>query len=320
MGTLVSFPITTTKIDELFIYGAIDNDAKKKDLYEVSKNEGTSASPVYNTGGSRKITGDELISVLGIAKQREVITVTVLDAPPMHGSDTITDVEITESQDNYYIKLEYISRIYTDHFFGAFNLVLPDEPRNGFSVQVSFDTNGVSTNDFDDFTFSSGFTYLITWSVSDEKWLYDKQDNIQDRRVAYIYNYQNNASLMKAHEAGQTYYIEWGTNGATSYFIELPLLRINIGQKIKFILNEDMEDHFDETERPINFKPQNDTVTSSDDVLIDANNGTYITPPPLCKKGSSWEFTAIYDVVANQEAATTFTTKKGWFCESKIIL
>ena len=55
-------------------------------------------------------------------------------------------------------------------------------------------------------------------------------------------------------------------------------------------------------------------------VLIDANNGTYITPPPFCKKGSSWEFTAIYDRVANQEAATTFTTKKGWFCESKIIL
>ncbi|MGK3945657.1 hypothetical protein ABK046_45850, partial [Streptomyces caeruleatus] len=92
-----------------------------------------------------------------------------------------------------------------------------------------------------------------------------KQDNLQDRRVAYIYNNQNNASLMKAHEAGQTYYIEWG-QGDIIYYIELPLLRINVGQKIKFILNEDMGNQFDKTERPVNFKPQNDTVTSSDDV------------------------------------------------------
>lgn len=320
MGVIVSLPITTTKIDELTAYGVVDTDARKKDLYEVSKNSGTSASPIYASGGSRKITSDELKSVNKIQNLREVVTLTVLDPPPMHTSDTITDVEITEAHDNWYIKLEYISRIYTDKYFGAFNLVLPVEPRNGFSFQVNFDSNGVNTNNFDDFTFSSGFTYLITWSESDSKWLYDKQGNIQDRRVAYLFNDQDNASLMKAHEAGQTYYIEWGSNGKSIYFIELPLLRISVGQKIKFILNEDMVTLFDETERGINFKPQTDTVTSTDDVLINANNGTYITPPPLCKKGSSWEFTAIYDRVANQESGTTFTTKKGWFCESKIIL
>ena len=318
MGTIVSFPITTTKIDELPIYGTIDTDAKKKDLYEVSKNSGTSGTPIYASGDSRKITGDELISVLGIANRREVATVTVLDSPPLHSSDTITDVEITEAQDNWYIKLEYISRIYTDEYFGAFNLVLPVEPRNGFSFQVNFDTNGVSTNDFDDFTFSSGFTYLITWSEVDEKWLYDKQVNIQDHRVAYIFNDQNNASNMKAYEAGQTYYVILRED--VFYQIELPLLRLSVGQKIKFILHSDMEDGFDETERPITFKPQNDTVTSTDDVLIDANNGTFITPPPLCKKGSSWEFTAIYDIVATGEGGSTTNTEKGWYCESKIIL
>ena len=319
MGTINSLPISTTKIDELPIYGAIDADAKKKDLFEVEKNEGTSASPIYNTGGSRKITGDELISVLGVANRREVATVTVLDSPPLHTSNTITDVEITEAQDNWYIKLEYISRIYTDKYFGAFNLVLPVTPRNGFSFQVSFDTNGVSTNDFDDFTFSSGFTYLITWSESDEKWLYDKQENIQDRRVAYIFNDQNHASTMEAHEAGQTYYIKLIENAF--YQIELPLLRTSIGQKTKFILHNDMSEvFFDETERPIKFKPQTDMVTSTDDVLIEANDGVNITPPPLCKKGSSWEFTAIYDVVSTREGGSPTNTEKGWYCESKIIL
>lgn len=318
MGVILSLPITTTKIDELPIYGTVDTDARKKDLYEVSKNEGTSASPVYNTGGSRKITGDELKSVNSIQNQRQVASVIVLDSPPLHVSDTITDVGITEVQDGWYIKLEYISRIYTDKYFGTFNLVLPVEPRNGFSFQVNFDSNGVNTNDFDDFTFSSGFTYLVTWSESDSKWLYDKQENIQDRRVAYIFNDQNDASTMEAHEAGQTYYII--LIEGNFYQIELPLLRLSIGQKTKFILHSDMDEFFDETERPIKFKPQNDTVTSTDDVLIGANDGVNITPPPLCKKGSSWEFTAIYDIVATGEGGTPTNTEKGWYCESKIIL
>lgn len=318
MGIIVSFPISTTKIDELPIYGAIDNDAKKKDLYEVSKNEGTSDSPIYNTGGSRKITGDELKSINAIQNQRQVATVIVLDSPPLHVSDTITDVEITEAQDNWYIKLEYISRIYTDKYFGAFNLVLPVAPRNGFSFHVNFDSNGVNTNDFDDFTFSSGFTYLVTWSESDAKWLYDKQENIQDRRIAYIFNDQNDASSMKAYEGGQTYYII--LRESNPYQIELPLLRLSIGQKTKFILHSDMEEFFDQTERPITFKPQTDSFTSTYDVLIGANDGLNITPPPLCKKGSSWEFTAIYDIVATGEGGSPTNTEKGWYCESKIIL
>lgn len=317
MGTISGFPISTTKIDELPIYGAIDNDAKKKDLYEVEKNEGTSASPIYNTGGSRKITGDELISVLSVANRREVATVTVLDSPPLHTSDTITDVEITEAQDNWYIKLEYISRIYTDFYFGAFNLVLPITPRNGFSIEVSFDTNGISTNNFDDFTFSSGYTYLITWSESDNKWLYDRQLNIQDHRIAYIFNSQSSGT-QKAHESGQTYYIKLANS--LFYQIELPLLRLSIGQKTKFILHSDMEEFFDQTERPITFKPQTDSFTSTYDVLIEANDGLNITPPPLCKKGSSWEFTAIYDIVATGEGGSPTNTEKGWYCESKIIL
>ncbi len=319
MGNIVSFPITTVRIDELPIYGAVDTDAKKKDLFEIEKNEGTSSSPVYNVGGSRKITGEELVSILGVGSRREVATVTVLDSPPLHSSDTITDVEITELQDNWYIKLEYISRIYTDRYFGAFNLILPVSPRNGFSFQVNFDSNGVNTNDFDDFTFPSGSTILATWDEVDEKWLWDIQKNIQDYRIAYIFNDQNDASDIKAHEQGQTYYIKLMEN--VFYQIELPLLRLSIGRPIKFILHTDMEElFFDETERPITFKPQTDSLTSTDDVLIDANNGTFITPPPLCKKGSSWEFTAIYDRVAEGEGGSPVFIEKGWYCESKIIL
>jgi hypothetical protein len=54
------------KIDELPDYGAIDSDKKKKDLWEVSKNSGTSGAPIYASDGSRKVTRDELMDILDI--------------------------------------------------------------------------------------------------------------------------------------------------------------------------------------------------------------------------------------------------------------
>ena len=113
MGTILGFPISTTKIDELPIYGAVDLDAKKKDLFEVSKNTGTSGTPVYASTGSKKITGEELIALLGIGGKKDVYTVTVLDSSSS-SVDVITDVEITEDNDNDYFRLEIINRIYTD--------------------------------------------------------------------------------------------------------------------------------------------------------------------------------------------------------------
>lgn len=53
------------KIDELDSYGAINFDKRRKDLFEVSKNEGTYLIPEYLPGGSRKITQEELESMLG---------------------------------------------------------------------------------------------------------------------------------------------------------------------------------------------------------------------------------------------------------------
>ena len=125
MGTISGFPIITTKIDELPIYGAIDTDAKKKDLFEVSKNTGTSGTPVYASTGSKKITNDELIALLGIGGKKDVYVVTVLDSEQSPSNiDVITDVEITEDNDNDYFRLEIINRIYTDYWFNYFNLVL----------------------------------------------------------------------------------------------------------------------------------------------------------------------------------------------------
>ena len=55
----------TKKIDELDSYGSVDSEKRKKDLFEVEKNEGTYLSPSYLVGGSRKITQEELENMLG---------------------------------------------------------------------------------------------------------------------------------------------------------------------------------------------------------------------------------------------------------------
>lgn len=316
MGTISGFPISTTKIDELPIYGAIDLDAKKKDLFEVSKNTGTSGTPVYASTGSKKITGDELIALLGIGGKKDVYVVTVLDSSESPSNvDVITDVEITEDNDNDYFRLEIINRIYTDYWFNYFNLVLPVSPRNGFSFTVSFDTNGANTNDFDSFKFTSGYTYQLTWSESDSKWLYDKQRNITDHRPNYIYNNMDGLYPMPVNNGGQTYYVRhFNTN---YYVLALPLLRLNNGEKITFILIRDFVDLFDETETPLKFVGLYDAVlTETDSIYPNNGSNTYVCPP-LCKKGSSWTFTAIDDTTIG---ASSTGRLQGWYLESSNII
>lgn len=316
MGTISGFPISTTKIDELPIYGAVDADAKKKDLFEVSKNTGTSGTPIYASTGSKKITGDELVSLLGIGGKKDVYVVTVLDSSQSPSNvDVVTDVEITEDNDNDYFRLEVINRIYTDYWFNYFNIVLPVSPRNGFSFTVSFDTNGANTNDFDSFKFTSGYTYQLTWSESDSKWLYDRQRNITDHRPNYIYNNMDGLYPMPVNNGGQTYYVRhYNTN---YYVLALPLLRLNNGEKITFILIRDFADLFDETETPLKFVGLYDAVlTETDSIYPNNGSNTYVCPP-LCKKGSSWTFTAIDDTTIG---ASSTGRLQGWYLESSNIL
>ena len=53
-------------IDDLPSYGSQDTDKIRKDLLEITKNDGTYAIPTYGTGASRKITLEELKTALDI--------------------------------------------------------------------------------------------------------------------------------------------------------------------------------------------------------------------------------------------------------------
>lgn len=54
------------RIDDLDSYGSYDLDKMRADIYEVSKNSGTSVSPIYASDGSRKIRLDDLAAKIGL--------------------------------------------------------------------------------------------------------------------------------------------------------------------------------------------------------------------------------------------------------------
>ena len=64
------------KIDQLDVYDDVNTDKSKRDLFEVSKNTGTYASPTYATDGSRKISVEQLKETLFIKEINSYKSVT----------------------------------------------------------------------------------------------------------------------------------------------------------------------------------------------------------------------------------------------------
>jgi len=67
-------------IPALPIYGSQDSDKRKKDLIEITKNDGTYATPTYGTGASRKMSVEELKTALDITSQ--TVTDGITDKSP----------------------------------------------------------------------------------------------------------------------------------------------------------------------------------------------------------------------------------------------
>lgn len=62
------------KIDQLDPYGAYDLDKMRKDIYEVSKNSGTSGAPVYADDGSRQIALENIAELVALILPYFILT------------------------------------------------------------------------------------------------------------------------------------------------------------------------------------------------------------------------------------------------------
>lgn len=319
MGVINSLPINTSTIPELTAYGSVDDDAKKKDLIEITKNSGTSGSPVYSTDASRKIPLDELKTLLDISNGlvKSVEYIPVLDS--RKNTDTFTDVDITVDDDKKYFILEILGRPATNQTATGFNINFPVTPPNGFSIFICFITNWHSTNNFDEYKFASGFTYLCTYSEELEEWVYDKQKSITKFKNSYVWLFDTyNSFSFQCYEGGQTFYIKWVpsfSNGQT-LFCTLPPLRYNIGETVEFVLMDDMPNVGNITER---FKFIGWTGGDAiHDLIIPANDGLYTYRPPLnLKKGSSFKFKAIWDT---PDYTGTDQLVQAWALETNLIM
>jgi hypothetical protein len=320
MGIITSLPINTSTIPELTAYGVVDSDAKLKDLIEITKNDGTSVSPNYPSGASRKIPMDEFLTLLGGAGGliKSVEYVPVLDN--RQTSDTFTNVTLDANDDKKYFVLEILGRPATTQYVSGFNVIFPTSPTDGYCVWICFISNWYSKNNFDEYKFSSGFTYLCTWSEELGEWLYDKQKSITKHKNSYIWlDAYYTTFNFQAYEGGQTYYIKWAPSysSAQTLFCTLPPLRYNIGETVEFILLEDMPEI--NGDMPERFKFIGWTGGDAiQDLIIPANDGLYIYRPPAnLKKGSSFKFKAIWDIPDWQ---ATDQLIQGWMLETNLVM
>lgn len=303
------------KIPDLTIYGSQDLAKSGKDLFEVAKNTGTFAAPVYSVNDSRRITLDELKSSLNVAVGRSVTVIQVLQTST---NPDVYDLTIVPADNNKYFRLESLTRWNTHNQFGTdliyFNLILPVNPVNGFQIVVNFDTDRHNTNSFDNFTFSSGFTYMITWSETDSKWLYDRQKNITDFRNGAILNLTD----LNAFQAGQDYYIHTSFPDndviTNTMAIVLPKLNISVGETVSFTLLADVGTG---TEF-LSFNVQ------AGDAILEANTPqntpTRFVPPYGCKSGSYWKFLAFHDTITSFSPSASNILKYWKLIEERIIL
>jgi hypothetical protein len=142
------------KITDLDIYDDINTDKSKRDLFEVSKNTGTYASPTYATDGSRKISVEQLKETLNI-KDYLVRDFVVINSGGTILEDKVNAIVVsadtsftlpTASSSNYGKSLVVVNRsTYTVTINGIVNGTSIKLTNFNETIQLSCLFDGVST-------------------------------------------------------------------------------------------------------------------------------------------------------------------------------
>jgi hypothetical protein len=297
-------------IPSLDVYGAIDESKLKKDLFEIAKNTGTYGTPDYDTGASRKLTLEQLASNIvteGVGLIREVVPISYIANPSARTADNYETETITDDDDYKYFIFSVYGRYQTLPYSDSYVINLPTAPRDGFCIFARFDTNGASWNNFDDYAFASGYTYLITWDSTSGVWLYDRQKSL-GARPEYIFLGGSNSLRQVQINAPNVYYIGCYATYADYLEVTLPPLDFAKGDIVEFILINDST-----SSQRWKFKPY------SGDVIANANNGTSYSPPLGIKKGTRFSFRAVRDTTTDSAVILTAQIN-GWFVENENII
>lgn len=147
-------PDLRIKIDALPAYDDVNNDKSRNDLFEVSKNTGTYASPVYATNGSRKISVEQLKETLNI-KDYLVRDFVVINSGGTILEDKVNAIVVsadtsftlpTADSSNYGKSLVIVNRsTYTITINGIVNGISIELTNFNETIQLSCLFDGVST-------------------------------------------------------------------------------------------------------------------------------------------------------------------------------
>lgn len=258
MGTINSLPIQTTKIDELPIYGVVDLDAKKKDLIEISKNSGDSSSPIYATGGSRKIPIDEFQKLIGQSPRffekhdyYELVYSSLIGENSYDGK--FMPFEITNDMRGHYLTMELVNSqdgtnnnlIWSNNLAWDFQFVGVFD--DGFCIRINSITLGGSKTNVSDKYLTSGKTFDFVYNLDQDVWVIDELQSINNPSISYLPMYNSEPSVGYGYKILLTNsnhtYIFNGNNfsspGPTSRKYTLPPTNVWKGRYIRILIDSD---------------------------------------------------------------------------------
>lgn len=246
MGIITALPITTTSIPELPVYGSVNEDAAKKDLIEITKNTGTSGSPVYDSGGSRKIPLDEFKLIAG-GKPRffEKYEKWDLVISSLNGVDYYHNFTITPAMQGYYLQMHLNGSdgnnnqalIWGQNIAFKFNFTgtFPD----GFCIRIQPLTLGGSKCNLFDYYLTSGKAYDFVYDLELDHWAVDELQNVCHKSSTYLPLYGGSGDLFLTN-SNHTYIFKIGDFSYPNKIFFLPKTSLWRGRKITIFIDRDV--------------------------------------------------------------------------------
>jgi hypothetical protein len=248
MGTITAFPITTTSIPELPVYGSVNEDAATKDLIEITKNTGSSGMPIYDTGGSRRIPLDEFKLLAG-GKPRFFEKYEKWDlviSSMVGGVDYYYNFTITPSMQGYYLQMHLNGadasdrQIYSNNIAFKFNFTgtFPD----GFCIRIQPLTLGGSKCNLFDYYLTSGKAYDFVYDLELDHWAVDELQNVCHKSSTYLplYNPDFLGNDLYLTNSNHTYIFRIGNDTPTTKGFYLPPTALWRGRKITIYIDKDV--------------------------------------------------------------------------------
>lgn len=247
MGTITTFPITTSTIPELDAYGSVNNATKATDLIEEAKNIGTVEAPIWV---SVKSTIEEFKTRHNLGGEPRFFEKydkyeLVYSSMSVLSDGDYKSFDITPSMHGYYLQMHIVGAdnganenlLWGNNIAWDFNFTgtFPD----GFCVRIQPLTLGGSKCNVSEFYLTSAKTYDFVYNSELDHWAIDEMNNICHPQCTYLPMYQGTGTSLILTNSNHTYIFKVLTSASaspTKNYI-LPPTSVWKGRKIEVLID-----------------------------------------------------------------------------------